>query len=89
MTDEYLYRCLHGTHVTRYADFNPDYDPDSRPYACCEMGGGMFNAYRYRFVLPLKSVDAMANIKIGSGCNFWDTTCSVGARIHLIPEVAI
>lgn len=70
LTDEYLYRCLHGTHVTRYADFNPDYDPDSRPYACCEMGGGMFNAYRYRFVLPLKSVDAMANIKIGSGCNF-------------------
>mgnify|MGYP006998729370 CR=1 FL=1 len=26
--------------------------------------------YNYRFILPYKSVDAMANIKIASGCNF-------------------
>lgn len=34
------------------------------------MGGGMFNSYDYRFVLPKRSVDAMANIKLGSGCDF-------------------
>ena len=26
--------------------------------------------YNYRFVLPFQSVDAMANIKLASGCNF-------------------
>ncbi len=26
--------------------------------------------YDYRFVLPKRSVDAMANIKLGSGCDF-------------------
>lgn len=67
-TDEYRYRRLHGPRTSD--DFDPPYDPDSRPYACCEMGGGMFNSYDYRFVLPYRSVDAMANIKLGSGCGF-------------------
>ena len=26
--------------------------------------------YNYRFILPYKSIDAMANIKLASGCNF-------------------
>ena len=67
-TDEYRYRRLHGPRTSD--DFDPPYDPDSRPYACCEMGGGMFNSYDYRFALPYRSVDAMANIKLGSGCGF-------------------
>ena len=67
-TDEYRYRRLHGQRTSD--DFDPPYDPDSRPYACCEMGGGMFNSYDYRFTLPYHSVDAMANIKLGSGCDF-------------------
>lgn len=69
VTDEYLYRDYRSISVVRNADFDPPYDPRTRPYACCEMGGGMFNAYNYRFVLPMASVDAMANIKLGSGCN--------------------
>lgn len=68
-TDEYVYRDYHDNAVIRNADFDPLYDPRTRPYACCEMGGGMFNAYHYRFVLPMPSVDAMANVKLGSGCN--------------------
>lgn len=67
-TDEYRYRRLHGSSTSD--GFDPPYDPDSRPYACCEMGGGMFNSYDYRFVLPKRSVDAMANIKLGSGVRF-------------------
>lgn len=39
------------------------------PYACCEMMGGMMCSYRYRFTVPGESVDALANIKLGSGCS--------------------
>ncbi|WP_144171243.1 beta-galactosidase [Bifidobacterium catenulatum] len=67
-TDEYRYRSLQGPQTS--ADFDPPYNPDSRLYACCEMGGGMFNSYDYRFALPYRSVDAMTNIKLGSGCDF-------------------
>lgn len=69
-TPEYLYRDNHNSAVKETYNFDPVYDPESRPYACCEMGGGMANYYNYRFVLPFESVDAMANIKLGSGCNF-------------------
>ena len=58
-------------HESTCADgFDPPYAPSERPYACCEMGGGMMCTYNYRFILDCKSVDAMANIKLGSGCNF-------------------
>jgi hypothetical protein len=70
LTDEYLYRNYHDDHVTRTSEFDPSYPPSSRPYACCEMGGGMVVTYNYRFVLPLVAIDAMANVKIASGCNF-------------------
>ena len=69
-TPEYLYRDNHNSAVRETYNFDPVYDPESMPYACCEMGGGMANYYNYRFTLPFESVDAMANIKLGSGCNF-------------------
>ncbi|MDO5292044.1 MAG: beta-galactosidase [bacterium] len=69
-TEEYVYQEFHNNEVPCVHDFQPSYKPEERPYACCEMGGGMFSSYNYRFVLPFKSVDAMANIKMASGCNF-------------------
>lgn len=70
LTDEYLYTDFHNNGIKKTKDFEPKYLPEERPYACCEMGGGMMCSYHYRFQLPYKSVDAMANIKIASGCNF-------------------
>lgn len=69
-TEEYVYQDYHNDHVICTSDFKPSYRPETRPYSCCEMGGGMMCSYYYRFQLPYKSVDAMANIKIASGCNF-------------------
>ena len=68
-TGEYLYRDNHNNAVPQTYNFEPFYPPESRPYLCCEMGGGMFVSYKYRFQLPYESVDAMAGIKLGSGCN--------------------
>ncbi len=69
-TEEYIYEDYHHNGVTCADDFTPDYSPETRPYACCEMGAGMMCCYYYRFIYPYKSVDALANIKLGSGCNF-------------------
>lgn len=69
-TEEYVYQDFHNNHVECTNDFKPSYRPEERPYACCEMGGGMTCCYYYRFQYPFKSVDAMANIKMASGCNF-------------------
>ncbi len=68
-TPEYIYRDNHNSAVTKEYNFEPSYDPESRPYACCEMMGGMMCSYRYRFRLDMRAVDALANIKLGSGCN--------------------
>ena len=68
-TPEYIYRDNHNSAVTKTYNFEPAYDPESRPYACCEMMGGMMCSYRYRFQLDMRAVDALANIKLGSGCN--------------------
>ena len=68
-TEEYIYRDNHNDVTPATYNFEPRYSPESRPYLCCEMGGGMFSSYNYRFRLPFESVDAMANIKLGSGCN--------------------
>lgn len=68
-TPEYIYRDHHNSAVTKSYNFEPTYDPESRPYACCEMMGGMMCSYRYRFQLDMRAVDALANIKLGSGCN--------------------
>lgn len=69
-TPEYIYRDNHNNEVPETYNFKPTYAPESLPYACCEMGGGMTCYYNYRFQLPYESVDAMANIKIAGGCNF-------------------
>ncbi len=69
-TEEYLYQDFHHNGVVCNYDFHPRYAPEDKPYACCEMGGGMMCSYYYRFQYPYKSVDAMANIKLASGCNF-------------------
>lgn len=68
VTEEYIYRDNHNNAVPKTYNFEPRFAPESRPYACCEMMGGMFNSYNYRFILPFESVDALANIKLGSGC---------------------
>lgn len=70
VTPEYIYRDNHNNKVPKTYNFEPTYEPESLPYACCEMGGGMSCYYNYRFQLPFESVDAMANIKLASGCNF-------------------
>ena len=69
-TKGYIYRDYHNNESAGFDGFNPTYEPESCPYACCEMGGGMFNSYKYRFILPPESVEAMSNIKVASGCNF-------------------
>ena len=69
-TEEYIYQDFHNNGVVCTNDFKPRYKPEDRPYACCEMGGGMMCCYYYRFRFPYKSVDAMANIKMASGSNF-------------------
>lgn len=70
VTEEYIYQDYHNNNAVVTSDFKPAYLPEDRPYACCEMGGGMTCTYYYRFILPFKSIDAMANIKMASGCNF-------------------
>ncbi len=68
-TPEYIYRDNHNSAVTKEYNFEPSYDPETRPYACCEMMGGMMCSYKYRFRLDMRAVDALANIKLGSGCS--------------------
>ncbi len=68
-TDEYVYQRFHENSVETNYDFHPRYNPEDRPYCCCEIGAGMMIGYRFRFIYPMRSVDAIANIKIGSGCN--------------------
>ena len=69
VTPEYIYRDFHNNKVPKTYNFEPFYQPETMPYACCEMGGGMMCSYHYRFALPFESVDAMANVKLASGCN--------------------
>ena len=69
-TEEYIYQDYHRDGVRCTDDFAPAYKPSERPYACCEMGGGMMCCYYYRFIYPYRSVDALANIKLGSSCNW-------------------
>ena len=70
LTGEYIYRDYHNNEMPKAYNFEPAYEPESMPYACCEMGGGMNVTYLYRFKVDPESVDAMANIKLAGGCNF-------------------
>lgn len=69
-TPEYIFRDYHNNHTPKCYNFEPGYPPESYPYACCEMGGGMTVFYKYRFRLPPESVEAMALVKAAGGCNF-------------------
>ncbi|MFB3162431.1 beta-galactosidase [Neobacillus sp. 179-J 1A1 HS] len=68
-TPEFIFRDYHNDEQKNYG-FDPNYRPESLPFACCEMGGGMTVFYKYRFKLPYESVDAMAEMKVAGGCNF-------------------
>lgn len=68
-TPEYIYRDNHNNAIQKTYNFEPSYAPESRPYACCEMMGGMQCSYSYRFQMDMRAIDALANIKLGSGCN--------------------
>jgi hypothetical protein len=68
-TPEFIFRDYHNDKQRNYG-FDPAYRPESLPFACCEMGGGMTVFYKYRFKLPYESVDAMAEMKVAGGCNF-------------------
>lgn len=67
-TEEYIFEDYHNNQFP-CRNYDPNYDAEAYPYACCEMGGGMQAAYGYRFTVPPESVDAMAIIKIAGGCN--------------------
>lgn len=68
-TPEYIYRDNHNNACPKTYNFEPTYPPESRPYACCEMMGGMMCSYNYRFQMDMRAIDALANTKLGSGCN--------------------
>ncbi|MEH7414712.1 beta-galactosidase [Neobacillus drentensis] len=67
-TPEFIFRDYHNDEQKNYG-FTPAYRPESLPFACCEMGGGMTVFYKYRFKLPYESVDAMTAMKTAGGCN--------------------
>lgn len=68
-TNHYLYESFHDNEYS-CREFNPPYQAENYPYACCEMGGGMQVWYQARFVVPPESVEAMTNIQLAGGCNF-------------------
>jgi len=69
-TPEYIFRDYHNNKNKKLYNFEPQYDPEDYPYACCEMGGGMTVFYKYRFIVPPESVKAMSIVKVASGANF-------------------
>lgn len=70
VTPEYIFRDYHNNEIPKCYNFEPTYEPESFPYSCCEIGGGMTVFYKYRFKLPTESVPAMAAVKLAGGCNF-------------------
>ncbi|MEC0236308.1 beta-galactosidase [Paenibacillus kribbensis] len=68
-TPEYIFRDKHNNNIPSSYNFEPCYLPETYPYACCEMGGGMVQFYKYRFAFPYNSVPAMTVMKVGEGCN--------------------
>ncbi|MEM3859312.1 MAG: beta-galactosidase, partial [Candidatus Micrarchaeaceae archaeon] len=69
-TPEYIFRDYHNNENRHLYNFEPQYNPEDYPYACCEIGGGMTVFYKYRFIVPPESVKAMSIVKIASGANF-------------------
>lgn len=91
-TPEYIYRDNHNNADPKTYNFEPTYPPESRPYACCEMMGGMMCSYNYRFQMDMRAIDALANTKLGSGCNllgyymYKGGTNPTGLRTHYLNE---
>lgn len=69
-TKEFLFKDYHNNNSPEYYNFDPTYNPEDIPFACCEMGGGMTVFYKYRFQLPYESVASMSLVKAAGGCNF-------------------
>lgn len=69
-TPEYIFRDYHNNDKPVCYNYAPHHQPESVPFSCCEMGGGMLSCYPYRFILDPASVGAMAVIKMAGGCNF-------------------
>lgn len=69
-TPEYIFHDYHNNKKAEFYNFDPRYQPEDVPFACCEMQGGMTNFYEYRFQIPHESTAAMAAIKLAGGCNF-------------------
>lgn len=69
-TPNFIFRDYHNEDMPETFDFEPQYHPETVPYVCAEMGGGMTVFYNYRFKLPYESVDALSAIKVAGGCNF-------------------
>ncbi|MDC7235122.1 MAG: beta-galactosidase [Spirochaetales bacterium] len=69
-TPEYIFRDKHNNSIPESYNFKPKYRPEDYPYACCEMGGGMTQFYKHRFVFDYNSVPAMTLVKAAEGCNF-------------------
>lgn len=94
-TAEYLYGDFHNNDSPDYYNFDPEYQAEDFPFACCEMGGGMNVYYPYRFQLPYESVGALAQVKVGSGCNFLGYymyhggTHPKGKRVPYLNECAV
>lgn len=94
-TAEYLYGDFHNNDSPDYYNFDPEYRAEDFPFACCEMGGGMNVYYPYRFQLPYESVGALAQVKVGSGCNFLGYymyhggTHPKGKRVPYLNECAV
>ncbi|ULO09800.1 beta-galactosidase [Paenibacillus sp. 19GGS1-52] len=68
-TTEFLFQDYHNNNVV-VPGFEPPYQPEDYPYACCEMGGGMQAWYLARFQVEPETVEAMSIQKIAGGCNF-------------------
>ena len=94
-TSEYIYGDFHNNNAPKYYNFDPEYNAEDFPYACCEMGGGMNVYYPYRFQLPYESVGALAQVKVGSGCNFLGYymyhggTHPKGKKVEFLNECAV
>ncbi len=69
-TRAYIYYDYHNNSMPCDINSSTLFHPEDLPYSCCEMGGGMLVFYKYRFILPPASVEAMCNVKVAGGCNF-------------------
>jgi hypothetical protein len=68
-TAEFIFQDFHNNDI-QAAGFDPPYEAEKYPYACCEMGSGMQVWYQARFIVPPASTEGQTVQKIAGGCNF-------------------